>query len=255
MEKKKMTNKKKFWIGMSSLAAVGIITATVAYFSSVHVFQHDTLKSLGYSVSATKLLDPAEVNNVLENKDVDAKVKVKNEGGDPILSRVTYYWKNGTDESAGPSNAFELNNEGTELKAAGWNFSFVNGDKFLCDNGDGGSNSYYYKGTIGSGIEVQHLDKISYSGADTNGDITEYTTDSGTNWASEVVGTADGEKQTYYFGNSITGYLTVVVETIQATEANGAALDSDIVSGADVATLKGYWAALGKGTPAAPGGM
>ena len=71
MEKKKMTNKKKFWIGMSSLAAVGVITATVAYFSSWHVFQPDTLKSLGYSVSATKLLDPTAVNNVLENKDVD----------------------------------------------------------------------------------------------------------------------------------------------------------------------------------------
>lgn len=35
--KKHMSNKKKFWVGMSALAAVGAITATVAYFQSIHM--------------------------------------------------------------------------------------------------------------------------------------------------------------------------------------------------------------------------
>lgn len=247
MEKKKMTNKKKFWIGMSSLAAVGVITATVAYFSSWHVFQPDTLKSLGYSVSATKLLDPTAVNNVLENKDVDAKVKVKNEEGDPILARITYYWKKSGDESVGPGTAFELNNAETDLKKAGWNFEFFD-NKFLFNSTD---KSYYYQGTIGSGEEVQHLSRISYTSGEEYGNNKEYTTDSGRTWESEVVGTANGEKQTYYLGKSVDGELTVIVETIQATDKDNAALT--VPESATAENLKGYWKELGKENPG--GGM
>lgn len=234
---------------MSSLAAIGAITATVAYFSSEHKFNPDALKSLGYSVSATKLLDSEAIQDMSSDRSVNADVKVENTGDGPILTRITYYWQKSLSDTP---TAIELNNENTELKVAGWNFSFVDGNKFVCDNGVGGSNSYYYKGIIGNGSTVQHLDEISYSGAGIYSSSTEYTTnDDGSGWASEVAGTLKGERQKYSFGSSTAGYLTVVVETIQATEANGAALT--LPESATAETLKGYWNNLGKGNPATPG--
>ncbi|MGN1043875.1 MAG: hypothetical protein ACI4PR_03635 [Acutalibacteraceae bacterium] len=242
MEKKKMTNKKKFWIGMSSLAAIGAITATVAYFSSVHVFNPDTLKSLGYSVSATKLLDSAAIQDMSSDRKVNADVMVKNEGNGPILARITYYWQSTlTDEAA----AIELDNN--DLTDKGWTFNA--NSSFL----KGSDKSYYYKGIIGEGLEVQHLDEISYSGSKNYGGDTKYTTNNGSTWVDEVVGTVNGEKKTYYFGESKTGYLTVVVETVQATDASGAALT--VPESATAETLRGYWTNLGKSTPATPGGM
>lgn len=43
--------------------------------------------------------------------------------------------------------------------------------------------------------------------------------------------------------------MKVVIETVQATGADGNPLESDVVSGADAATLKGYWKDVGLEAP------
>lgn len=251
MEKKKMTNKKKFWIGMSSLAAVGIITATVAYFSSVHVFENDTLKSLGYGVKVTKLLDSGAIQDMASDRRVNADVTVENTGDGPILTRITYYWQNNLSDMP---TAIDLGSN--YLTNNGWTFT-VTGANFV----KGNDNSYYYKGIIEKNGTVQHLDEISYSGAESYSGSTKYTDKSNPtteeDWKSvdELVSSSKGERQTYSFGSPTEGYLTVVVETIQATKADGAALNSeDINAGSSADSVANLWHNLGKGNPVIPGG-
>ena len=67
----------------------------------------------------------------------------------------------------------------------------------------------------------------------------------------EIAETVNGEKQTYYLGKSVDGELTVIVETIQATDKDNAALT--VPESATAENLKGYWKELGKENPG--GGM
>lgn len=242
MEKKKMTNKKKFWIGMSSLAAIGVITATVAYFYTDHTFKTDTIESPDYRVTATKLLDAEAAKSMYDGKTLDADVTIKNEGSVPVLAKITYYWK---DLAGGNSEAVEL----ADLADMGWNFNLdsTNGEKFLYDSG-----SYYYAGTLGKDDNVKHLDSIEYKNKVETVKKIYYKAgenESGTAFENEIP-SEDADKvvkeEYSYIAGSSGGELTVKVETIQATDAKGDLLD--VPSNVESATLIGYWNNLGKGT-------
>ena len=227
MEKKKMTNKKKFWIGMASLAAVGIITTTVAYFTAQHTFQPDILKGLGYNVTFTKLLDSDAVKKMVDGQVLNADVTVANNDETPILARITYKWTGPYKNAEG--GELQTVRDATvkleDLQSLGFGFSFVDNNNFEYGN-DG---KYYYKGIIKNGSTVQHLDEISYSSASDYSISTKYTDKSNPgelDWSNEIVSSKKGEQATYTIG-SVEGTLTVVVETFQATNRDGVFLTEE----------------------------
>ena len=227
-----MTNKKKFWIGMSSLAAIGAITATVAYFSSVHVFQPNNFATDSYNVTATKVLDTGAAGKMVPNEKLDATVSVKNEGNIGVLSRITYYFESDLLDGSGPL-ACSLD----ELNALGWYFDVDNSNTFI----KGTDKSYYYKGIIDKGTTVNHLTGITYKSTGTNAESSGVETDKGSNTKTITYSISDRLK------------MTVVIETIQATTDKG--VDLTVPESATAETLKDYWTALNKGTPATPGGV
>lgn len=243
MEKKKMTNKKKFWIGMSSLAAIGVITATVAYFWSTHTFDSDTIKSLGYSVYATKVLDTTAAKNMISGQTLDADVKVANKGATPILARITYTWKDGS-ETYKDGKAIKIDGEDASLKDLGFTFTLDKDSGSEFEYADG---VYYYKGKIetsGEGDthapnECTHLKSITYNDVvGTEGDDHEGT-------LTDPAKTPDGEsiansKQITYTVDGASGELTVKVETIQATKSDGTELNgNDLTTAVKVANAWG----------------
>lgn len=244
MEKKKMTNKKKFWIGMSSLAAVGVITATVAYFSSTHEFLPDTLKTKNYNVTTEKLLDTAEAQKMTPNKALNAEVKVTNNGDIPILARITYYWTGDIamldsdgEIRTGTTENTAINLGSNSLKGLGWNFDVTN--NFECGKDSDGNDVYYYKGVIAGEGVAQHLKSITYKGQGGVKTDDYSTTTDGTNWSKTIAEGASlkGEKYEYTLSNNAT--LKVKVETIQATDEDGNVLNENSLKeeGEDVVTV------------------
>lgn len=230
MEKKKMTNKKKFWIGMSSLAAVGVIAATVAYFGSRTGFNPDKLKALGYSVTAQKLLDTESAKNMYNGKQIDADVTVENNGDMPVLTRITY---NLEDKDASTSvYGAELTN--TTLKPLVPSFyESVEGNKFgylAAREGKGEVGCYYYKGMLNKDGIAKHLKTLALTGYDdTNSNSTFSVQKTDGQWTSENIGSITekkGEKSVYTY-SGLNKELQVVVETIQATDKDGALLTED----------------------------
>lgn len=238
MEKKKMTNKKKFWIGMSSLAAVGIITATVAYFISQHTFEPDNLKSLGYNVTFTKLLDSYAVQKMVGGQELNADVTVANNGETPILARITYKWTGlyRNDEVGELQQVTEEPVKLEKLQDLGFEFGFDANNNFEY----GSDNKYYYKGIIENGNTVKHIDTIKYNAGSWESVVkyTDQSNPSASDWSDEIASSKKGEQATYI--GSDEGTLTVVVETVQATNGDGVFLTEDsLKNGSDKITAAG----------------
>ncbi len=223
--KKQMSNKKKFWVGMSALAAVGIITTTVAWFTSSHQFGTVDLNTTQYSVYSEQLIDEEKAKSLVPGRSIEAKVSVENHSTVPILARLTYTW-NG-------ENGVNLDN------IEDWKFTYAttstrdsSGEDVIVPtfgyNEDDGA--YYFKGLIpeaSNGFDVrEHLQTLTYTGV--GGEVTDKTQykvmDDSTNrysWQDQRGDHVIGEGKTYTIGDIAKTNLSVKVETIQATDVNG----------------------------------
>lgn len=258
--KKHMSNKKKFWVGMSALAAVGVITATVAYFSSFDQFTNE-YSNKSYSVQVQDVIDTDKAKTMTPGETVNTDVTVKNLGKTPIITRIKYIrsgYNSDTDEITWPEGGASA--KGVELpsKADGGNYelyTLLNTDKFLYNDTDG---YYYCNQILDENAALQHLDAFTYDvslGGEGNGEpsaTTQYPSEIGENnlpsaWSNDA---QKYEGNSKYGTGSVTTYkrfpsgVIAVIETIQATDEKGKKLT--IQSDVTAATLAGYWTALGK---------
>lgn len=226
--KKQMSNKKKFWVGMSALAAVGVITATVAYFTASHDFS-PAYTATGYSVSFQNVFDPENNNNLHPGQTIKEEIGATNNNDNPVLIKVTY-------DKVG-AFGIDLENDIAPLIAT------IDEDNF--ERGTDGS--YYYKTTLAKGQTATHLKEITLDSAfgsseDMVTEKTAYKTDS-TDWVegeSEPEG-AIGNQYTYSTDDT-NFQISAKIETIQATKPDGTTLtNEDLGTGAKV---KDAWEAL-----------
>lgn len=249
--KKQMSNKKKFWVGMSALAAVGIITATVAYFQSIHPYDPNSYQTRDYSVETQNIIDEGTAATLYSGQTVNTDVTVENKGEVPILTRIAYYDSN---KAVSEGNTAKGENLSTSYPTndVPYKFNLVAGaeDKFLYNDTDG---CYYYKGILdtasGEGVKkVQHLDSVTCNSANADFNYSgshEFLQGDDT-WGAGSAGR--GSRQvTEFTGKDFS--MKVVIETVQATDADGNPLGNDVVSGANAATLKGYWKDVGLEAP------
>ena len=236
--KKHMSNKKKFWVGMSALAAVGIITATVAYFQLEHSFEN-RFETQNYAVTVKQLFDQDAASKIYAGKKIDANLSVENTGRDPLLVRVKYV----AGSSDGNTITWRDDEVGLDLSGLnnnGWAVKFATDDNFERDNTDG---YYYYKGLLDGEATASHLESLTLNAVDINGSVSYKAAKDGDEWTSEQMpyGSSFGEKATAESSaNSV--YIKAVVETIQATDANGNFLSKETVK--DLPTTKTAWGVL-----------
>lgn len=253
--KKHMSNKKKFWVGMSALAAVGAITATVAYFQSSHQFVNE-FHTPRYSIVTQELFDKEAAANVYPGETVEADVSVTNTGDMPVLVRIKYIEKDteAYGDKGYPEDVVSLASaKGINLNTLsdGWTVNYDSNNNFEFVELDG---CYYYKGILkGSGGGkigpeniAAHIDSLQIvSTYNSTSDSYDYR-DSNNKW-STATGTGTRESNT---GENITTSqndsaledvnVKVVVETIQATNKLGNEL-----TGMDTAgRVQGAWATL-----------
>lgn len=234
--KKQMSNKKKFWVGMSALAAVGAITATVAWFTSSHQFVNE-FHTPRYSIVTQELFNKEAAANVYPGETVEADVSVTNTGDMPVLVRikyikkdtVTYGDKGYPEDVAGLDSATGIN---LGTLSDGWTVNYDGNNKFEFVASDG---CYYYKGILkgSGGGEITpeniaaHIDSLQIvSDYNYTNDTYDYR-DSNNAWSSASgTGTREsntGEKITTSQSDSALKDVNVkaVVETIQATDQSG----------------------------------
>lgn len=279
--KKKMElSNKLFLIGLGLLSAVAVGTtfaatphvSTLGYFDNFYDFK-------GYHIYAENLVDTNEASSAETGKEINADAIIENAGDIPVLVRISYLnvpadevFTNGEDCGAIDKSKLELiggsnlggddpkdivDESGTKVSygsttdyytSAEWKIKFLNPDKFEYYRGDG---CYYYKGILGAGQSIQHLDGVTLtSEVDSSAkEQTFYKTGDydTTDWKSGSVpsgSTETGRKSVVTFGSSnpLKLNLAVVIETIQATDTNF----NDIVLPGNVtaSTMKGYWDAL-----------
>lgn len=279
--KKKMElSNKLFLIGLGLLSAVAVGTtfaatphvSTSGYFDNFYDFK-------GYHIYAENLVDTNEASSAETGKEINADAIIENAGDIPVLVRISYLnvpadkvFTNGEDCGAIDKSKLELiggsdlggddpkdivDESGTKVSygsttdyytSAEWKIKFLNPDKFEYYRGDG---CYYYKGILGAGQSIQHLDGVTLtSEVDSSAkEQTFYKTGDydTTDWKSGSVpsgSTETGRKSVVTFGSSnpLKLNLAVVIETIQATDTNF----NDIVLPGNVtaSTMKGYWDAL-----------
>lgn len=243
--KKHMSNKKKFWVGMSALAAVGVITATVAYFQSSHLYDPNSYQTRDYSVETQNIIDEGTAATLYSGQTVNTDVTVENKGEVPILTRISYFDTNKAVSASNPAKGENLSTYPTNDVPYKFNLPTGVEENFLYNSEDG---CYYYKGILdtasGAGVKkVQHLDSVTCisENADTHESGDHEFLQEDNSWGKTTAGR--GSRQTTLFkGKDFS--MKVVIETVQATGADGNPLKSDVVSGADAATLKGYWTAM-----------
>lgn len=249
--KKHMSNKKKFWVGMSALAAVGIITATVAYFQSIHPYDPNSYQTRDYSVETQNIIDEGTAATLYSGQTVNTDVTVENKGEVPILTRIAYYDSNKAVSESNPAKGEDLlTSYPTNDVPYTFHLDESTKDKFLYNSADG---CYYYKGILdtasGAGVKkVKHLDSVTCTSdnADANISSRHDYLQGDNSWGAGSAG--KGSRQTTTFTGKDFN-MKVVIETVQATGADGNPLKSDVVSGADAATLKGYWKDVGLEAP------
>lgn len=245
--KKQMSNKKKFWVGMSALAAVGIITATVAYFQSIHPYDPNSYQTRDYSVETQNIIDEDTAATLYSGQTVNTDVTVENKGEVPILTRIAYYDSNKAVSESNPAKGEELlTSYPTNDVPYTFHLDESTKDKFLYNSADG---CYYYKGVLTNtdGV-VKHLDSVTCTSANADANISsshKFLQGDDT-WGDNTA--RRGSKQvTEFTGKDFS--MKVVIETVQATDTDGNPLKSDVVSSADAATLKGYWKDVGLEAP------
>lgn len=271
-----MNHKKFFWPSMISLAVLGFIIATVAYFSSSHIFT-DLFKTVEYKIETRSLVDSDKAANMWPGQTLDSELFVKNTGACPVLVRIRYLAATGDSEEALKNN-LDAQVNGKEIKdvkginlsdgvtsegayvTAKYTFGLSKNFTLLYNTSDG---CYYYKGilqpeNLNPKNEIQHIDTVTLSYAFKNGTSNEnlYTESSGEAYFDKNYTrvTAESENQVYeglYASTSANGasnpiMIRAYVETIQATDKNGNYLDSTTVGDADVGHLKDYWTNLNK---------
>ena len=266
-----MNTRKFFWPSMMSIAVLGFIIATVAYFSSSHIFT-DLFKTVEYKIETRSLVDSDKAANMWPGQTLDSKLFVKNTGACPVLVRIRYLAATGDSEEALKNN-LDAQVNGKEIKdvkginlsdgvtsegayvTAKYTFGLSNNFTLLYNTSDG---CYYYKGILQPGKEIQHIDTVTLSYAFKNGTSNEnlYTESSGEAYFDKNYTrvTAESENQVYeglYASTSVNGasnpiMIRAYVETIQATDKNGNYLDSTTVGDDDVGYLKDYWTKLNK---------
>lgn len=237
--KKHMSNKKKFWVGMSALAAVGAITATVAYFSSVHEFNKDTFSTHEYSISTQKVLDEDAISKMVPNKSTAVQVSATNEGSVPALARVTYQTRPLTNKGTPWGNDTTTGFTDVKLEEIeNWKFTLNAGTKFE-QSGDSNDKAYYLTKVLTAkdtpDAMAIHLTNVTYTGNGTKGTTTTDTK------SSENTPTLKTYINKYTVGQDGIE-LKVKIETIQATNEHGATLtNDDLGTGAKVRTA---WEAI-----------
>lgn len=261
--KKHMSNKKKFWLGMSALAAVGVITGTVAYFSTTNKFENNQYNTKNYTVEVRDIIDTEKSKSMMPGETVNTDVIVKNTGDIPVLTRIKYLKATEFDAQGNPTKWNEDDSVGLDLSSNSGEegqdvYTVENSDKFLYDKGaEGttGSQGYYYCTSIlGTGAEIKHLDAFTYSGAvgnneDTSTETTQYPSEVGEN---KIPSTWSGDEQykenSKYGTQKTTTYkqfpsgLKVIVETIQATKKDGTPLTAEDVDTLD--EVQAIWKTL-----------
>lgn len=269
-----MKRKKFFWPSMISLAVLGFIIGTVAYFSSSHIFT-DLFKNVEYKIETRSMVDSDKAANMWPGQVLDSELFVKNTGERPVLVRIRYLAATGDSEEALKQN-LDRQVENKEIKdvvginlsngvksegayvTAKYTFGLIGSD----ENGDMIYNSddgcYYYKGILNPGGEIQHMDTVTLSYAFKNSATNEdlYTESSGEAYFDENytrVTTKESENQVYEGLYATTQsnmsepiMIRAYVETIQATDENGNYLDSGTVGDDNVGDLKDYWTKLNK---------
>ena len=211
--KKQMSNKKKFWVGMSALAAVGAITATVAWFTASKDFSPE-YTATGYSVSFQDVFDPENKNNLHPGQTIKEEIGATNNKDNPVLIKVTY-------DKVG-AFGIDIEKDIAPLSATI--------DKENFERGTDGS--YYYKKPLAKGQTATHLKAITLASTfGSSGDmVTETTADTinGTNWVTKEPGQpgqADAIGNQYTYSTNDTNFqITAKIETIQATKPDGTSL-------------------------------
>lgn len=219
--KKQMSNKKKFWVGMSALAAVGAITATVAWFTASQNFSPQ-YTATGYSVSFQDVFDPENNINLHPGQTIREEIGATNNKDNPVLIRVTYSKVGGTEEGTGTTNGINIKSDIAPLSATIDEVNFERGT-------DG---SYYYKTTLAKGQTATHLKEITLASTfGSSGDmVTETTADTinGTNWVTKEPGQpgqAGAIGNQYTCSTNDTNFqISAKIETIQATKPDGTSL-------------------------------
>lgn len=276
----KMKRKKFFWPSMISLAVLGFIIGTVAYFSSSHIFT-DLFKTVEYKIETRSMVDSDKAANMWPGQVLDSELFVKNTGERPVLVRIRYLAATGDSEEALKQN-LDRQVENKEIKdvvginlsngvksegsyvTAKYTFGLIstdeNGDtsnltSSMLYNSDEGC--YYYRGILQPGDEIQHIDtvKLSYEFKNGNSNENLYTESSGEASFDENYTrvTKESENQVYEGLYATTQsnmsepiMIRAYVETIQATDENGNYLDSGTVGDDNVGDLKDYWTKLNK---------
>lgn len=277
-----MNHKKFFWPSMVSIAILGFIIATVAYFSSTHTFT-DLFKTIEYKIETYSLVDSDKAANMWPGQELDSDLIVKNTGQCPVLVRIRYleqlcdyYYpdvdkdieilEKGLDERISSKGGKVENIRGTDVtkgiaaqldRTTRYTFGVNSNYSFLYNGAPSGDTStgtetydgcYYYQGILNPGEEVQHIDTVKNSEKSTFNDKQSYKEvyfDKDYNRIKEE-GIYHGIFSDFTYRIGWPAMLRAYVETIQATDTTGNYLDSATVKSADVATLKGYWTALGK---------
>lgn len=248
--KREISRQKGFWIGIGACALVGLIAATIAYFSSSHMFENNFKSSFNHSIELYDLVDADKAMNMWPGETIDTHVVIKNTG-DPVLARVKYFVEGVNYDHEGSLSQEPPIDE--VKKMTGWNLEHApagfmdpvfDSDKFLFTESD---YTYYYQGIIPSNTEVKHLKQISF-GETTVDDYFYYLSPSYTgstpweddsNWS--YSNTAGYGTMKEFSNHPRRAILGVYIETIQATNPDGSSLDANKVANANVDTLKGYW--------------
>lgn len=246
--KREISRQKGFWIGIGACALVGLIAATIAYFSSSHMFENNFKSSFNHSIELYDLVDADKAMNMWPGETIDTHVVIKNTG-DPVLARVKYFVSEVDYDYEGSISAPTVDEakkkDGQNLKQdpGGFVNPVFDSDKFLFNDNDG---MYYYQGVI-SNTEVKHLKQISF-GETTVDDYFYYLNPSYTgstpwkddsNWS--YSNTAGYGTMKEFSNHPRRAILGVYIETIQATKPDGSSLDANTVANASADTLKGYW--------------
>lgn len=203
---------------MSALAAVGAITATVAWFTANQTFNSPNYASKGYSVSFQHVFDTdtAKLQNAQPGQSFDETVAATNEGDNPVLVRITYN-----------KIVNNVTTEGVDVENDLYPWVATVDTANFGQNQTGDDKAFYYTKPLNKGEIATHLKKVmlhpGYGQGD--GDITkkEQQTSDGTTWQDGTVTGAKGDK-VIFSTPDLSFQLVAKIETIQATNKNGVTL-------------------------------